>query len=103
MIGKLTGKKMISLDEPTYYIVRESDKKWDTTTIVSGGYKSKENALKDCHEKNLELQNSLKVGYIPDVVFGGKFKVIKITCILMKSRRNLNRKQLSLRVRRKPS
>ena len=50
------------------------------TTIVSGGYKSKDNALKDCHQKNLELENSLKAGYIPDVVFGGKFKVIKITC-----------------------
>ena len=80
MLGKLNEKKMVSLNEPTYYIVRESDKKWNTTTIVSGGYKSKENALKDCHKKNLELENSFSAGYIPDVVFGGKFKVIKVTC-----------------------
>ena len=31
-------------------------------------------------QKNLELKNSFSVGYIPDVVFGGKFKVVKVTC-----------------------
>lgn len=83
MIGEQNEKKLVYINQPTYYIVREWGNEWKgKTTVVSGAYASKENALKECHRRNLELENSIKVGYAPDKVIGGKFKVITVTCVI---------------------
>ena len=81
MIGEQNERKMVYINKPTYYIVREWGNEWKgKTTLVSGAYASKENALKECRRRNLELENSIKVGYAPDIVIGGKFKVVKFIC-----------------------
>ena len=79
MVGEQTSKKEIYLNQPTYYIIREF-KDSDFTKIVSGAFKSKENALNECVKRNLVLETDIKNNYPPAVALGGKFKVIQVTC-----------------------
>lgn len=72
MIGEQNERKTVYINKPTYYIVREWGNEGKRKTIVvSGAYTSKENALKECDRRKLELDPQL---------IGDNFKVVKIVC-----------------------